>query len=79
VHRSRRPALAAGFGAMLVLQIFSTVEAYRIQSTVSEQHLEIYKRYTERDEALSHLRRNVLLDPTGPATSSEHAPRIASR
>jgi len=61
VHRSRRTALAAGFGAVLVLQVFSTVEAYRIQSAVSEQHLEIYRRYTERDEALSHLRRNVLL------------------
>jgi len=46
---------------MVLLLIFSTVEAYRIQDAVSERHLDVYRHYMEREEALSRLRRNVLL------------------
>ncbi|HKA00391.1 MAG TPA: sensor histidine kinase, partial [Candidatus Solibacter sp.] len=36
-------------------------EAYRIQSAVSKQHLEIYRHFVEQEEALSDLRRNLWL------------------
>lgn len=41
--------------------MFSTFEAYRIQVNVSQQHLEIYRRYVEEDAALRALRTNVWL------------------
>ncbi|MFB3829149.1 MAG: sensor histidine kinase [Bryobacteraceae bacterium] len=58
---SRRLALCGGFGVILVLLVLSTVEAYRIQEAAGEYHAEIYRNYIDRDEALSRLRRNVLL------------------
>ncbi len=64
IRQGRRAVLRAGFAVVLGLLVFSTVEAYRIQSTVTEQHLEIYRDYINHDEALSRLRRHVLLGST---------------
>lgn len=61
VQPSRRAVLRTAFGAMVLLLIFSTLEAYRIQDAISERHLDIYRHYMEREDALSRLRRNVLL------------------
>ncbi len=58
---SRRLALCAGFGTILALLVFSTIEAYRIQEAAGESHAGIYRSYIERDESLSRLRRNALL------------------
>jgi signal transduction histidine kinase len=64
VWKSRRAVLRAGFGCILALLVFSTIEAYRIQGSVSEQRLEVYRRHAEREEALVQLRRNVMLAST---------------
>ena len=64
IRQGRRAVLRAGFAVVIALLVFSTVEAYRIQSTVTEQHLDIYRDYVTHDEALSRLRRNVLLGST---------------
>ena len=58
---SKRTALRAGYGAVIGLLIVSAVEAYRIQSSVSQQHLEIYRHFVQQDEALTLLRRNLWL------------------
>ncbi|HWQ56708.1 MAG TPA: sensor histidine kinase [Bryobacteraceae bacterium] len=62
--RGRRAVLRAGFGCVLALLVFSTVEAYRIQGSVSDRHAEVYRRYLDQDGALSQLRRNILLGST---------------
>ena len=46
---------------MIAVLVLSTVEAYRIQVSVSRQHLEIYRHFVEQEEALSTLRRNLWL------------------
>ena len=38
---SKRTVLRAGYGAVIAVLVLSTVEAYRIQVSVSRQHLEI--------------------------------------
>ena len=58
---SKRTALRAGYGAVIGVLILSAVEAYRIQVSVSQQHLEIYRHFVEQDEALTTLRRNLWL------------------
>src|SRR6266540_2235871 len=58
---SKRAALRAGYGAVIAVLVLSAVEAYRIQVSVSQQHLEIYRRFVEQEEALSTLRRNLWL------------------
>ena len=58
---SKRAVLRAGYGAVIAVLVLSTVEAYRIQVSVSRQHLEIYRHFVEQDEALSTLRRNLWL------------------
>jgi len=58
---SKRTVLRAGYGAVIAVLVFSAFEAYRIQVSVSRQHLEIYRHYVEQDEALSTLRRNLWL------------------
>jgi signal transduction histidine kinase len=58
---SKRTALRAGYGAVIGVLILSAVEAYRIQISVSKQHLEIYRHFVEQDEALTTLRRNLWL------------------
>jgi signal transduction histidine kinase len=56
---SRRGALRAGYGAVLAVLIVSAGEAYRIQASLSRQHLEIYRHYVDEDAALAELRRNL--------------------
>jgi signal transduction histidine kinase len=58
--KNRRTVLRAGFGCIIALLVFSTMEAFRIQSNVSEHHVESYQRYLDEDEALSQLRRNAV-------------------
>jgi len=58
---SKRTALRAGYGAVIVVLVLSAVEAYHIQTTVSQQHLEIYRHFVEQDDALTLLRRNLWL------------------
>jgi signal transduction histidine kinase len=61
---SRRAALRAGYAAVIAVLVFAAVEAYRIQSSVSEQHLEIYRHYVEQDATVAILRRNLWLAGT---------------
>jgi signal transduction histidine kinase len=49
---------------VIALLVLSAVEAYRIQMSVSDQHLEIYRHYVEQDAALATLRRNLWLAGT---------------
>ncbi|HTP35767.1 MAG TPA: sensor histidine kinase [Candidatus Acidoferrales bacterium] len=58
---SKRTVLRAGYGAVIVVLVLSAVEAYHIQTTVSQQHLEIYRHFVEQDDALTLLRRNLWL------------------
>ena len=58
---SKRAVLRAGYGAVIAVLVLSTVEAYRIQVSVSRQHLEIYRHFVEQEEALTTLRRNLWL------------------
>lgn len=58
---SKRSVLRAGYGAVIAVLVLSTVEAYRIQVSISRQHLEIYRHFVEQEEALSTLRRNLWL------------------
>ncbi len=51
--------LRTGYGAVIVLLVLSAVEAYRIQVSVSQQHLDIYRHYVEQEAALAALRRNL--------------------
>lgn len=61
---SKRAVLRAGYGAVIALLVLSAVEAYRIQMSVSEQHVEIYRHYVDQDAALAILRRNLWLAGT---------------
>jgi signal transduction histidine kinase len=56
---SKRAVLRTGYGAVIVLLVLSAVEAYRIQVSVSQQHLDIYRHYVEQEAALAALRRNL--------------------
>jgi signal transduction histidine kinase len=58
---SQRTVLRAGYGSVIALLLFASVEAYRIQNTVSEQHVEIYRRYVQQDAAVAQLRRTIWL------------------
>ena len=58
---SKRAVLRTGYGAVIGVLILSAVEAYRIQTSVSEQHLGIYRRFIEQDGYLATLRRNLWL------------------
>jgi len=41
--------------------VLSAAEAYRIQSSVSREHLEIYRGYVAQEQILTVLRRNLWL------------------
>jgi signal transduction histidine kinase len=58
---SKRAVLSAGFGAMIVVLALSAGEAYHIQTSLSLQNLEIYRRYVAQDSAVATLRRNSWL------------------
>jgi len=66
----KRPALIAvsgrvvlrwGYAAVIGLLVFASLQAYRIQVNVSEQHVDIYRQYALEDKAISSLRRDVWL------------------
>ena len=61
---SKRAVLRAGYGAVIAVLVFAAVEAYHIQSSVSEQHLEIYRHYVDQDATVATLRRNLWLAGT---------------
>ena len=56
---SKRAVLRIGYAAVLAVLVFAAVEAYRIQSSVSEQSVEIYRHYVDQDAAVATLRRNL--------------------
>jgi signal transduction histidine kinase len=81
---SKRAVLRAGYGAVIAVLVFAAYEAYRIQVSVSEQHLEIYRRYVEQDTAVAALRRNLWLAGTDVRdffieTTPEHAGMLRSQ
>jgi signal transduction histidine kinase len=53
--------LRAGYGAVIAVLVLSAVEAYHIQTSVSVQHLEIYRRYVDQETSIATLRRNLWL------------------
>jgi signal transduction histidine kinase len=61
MRASKRAVLRAGYGAVMVVLGLSAIEAYRIQISVSEQHLDIYRRYAAEEAEVSTLRRNLWL------------------
>jgi hypothetical protein len=61
VKFSKRAVLRAGFAAVIGVLVLSALEAYRIQSSVSRQHLEIYRHYVDQEATLATLRRNLWL------------------
>lgn len=58
---SKRAVLRAGYGIVIGVLVLSAAEAYRIQASVSQEQLQIYRRYVDEEEALSILRRNLWL------------------
>ena len=58
---SSSTVLRFGYAAVIAILVFSTIQAYRIQGIVSEQHVGIYRQYVKQDEALSQLRRSIWL------------------
>ena len=58
---SKRAVIRAGYGAVIAVLVLSAAEAYRIQVSVSEQHLETYRRNVDQDKAFQTLRLNLWL------------------
>jgi signal transduction histidine kinase len=58
---SKRAVIRTGYGVVIAVLILSAVEAYRIQVSVSEQQVEIYRRYVDEDSTIATLRRNLWL------------------
>jgi signal transduction histidine kinase len=58
---SKRGVLRAGYGAVIAVLVLSAAEAYRIQSSVSQQHLVIYRNYVDLEDTLATLRRSLWL------------------
>src|SRR5689334_11607249 len=56
---SKKTALRVGYGCVIALLLFSSIEAYRIQNTVSARHVEIYRHYVQQDAAAAQLRRTI--------------------
>jgi signal transduction histidine kinase len=56
---SKRGGLRAGYGAVIAVLVVSVVQAYRIQTSISTQQLEIYRRYVEQETACTTLRRDL--------------------
>jgi signal transduction histidine kinase len=81
---SKRAVLRAGYGTVIAVLVLSAAEAYRIQVSISQQQLEIYRRYVDEEEALSVLRRNLWLAGNGVrdffiSTTPEQAARLRSQ
>jgi signal transduction histidine kinase len=80
----RKAALQVGYGFIIALLIFASAQAYRILTTVSERHLETYRRHVRHDEVITDLRRTIWL--AGNATReffidprAEHAVELRKR
>lgn len=58
---SKRASLRAGYAAVIAVLVLSAVEAYRIQTSISAQQLEIYRHYVDRETSLATVRRNLWL------------------
>ena len=58
---SSSTVLRIGYAVVIAILVFSTIQAYRIQEIVSEQHIGIYRQYVKQDEAISQLRRSISL------------------
>lgn len=56
---SQRAVLRTGYGAVIAVLVFSAVEAWRIQNSLSAQNLIIYRHYADQDKALRVLRLNL--------------------
>jgi hypothetical protein len=76
---SKRAGLRAGYDAVMVVLGLSAIEAYRIQISVSEQHLDIYRRYAAEEAELSTLRRNLWLAGNNIRDFFIHSPVGASK
>ncbi len=81
---SKRTALVCGYGTAIGLLVFSAVQAFQIQDTLSEQHGAIYRAYVDQEEALSRLRRNVSFAANRArdfflSTTIEHADALKSQ
>jgi signal transduction histidine kinase len=62
VPRSRTSlALVTAYAINIALLVFSLVEAYRVQSAVSEQNVESYRLYVRQDAAVVEIRRTLWL------------------
>jgi signal transduction histidine kinase len=59
VKLSQRAVLRTGYGAVIAVLVLSAGEAYRIQNSISEQSLVIYRDYVDQDKALRVLRFNM--------------------
>jgi signal transduction histidine kinase len=44
---------------MILVLVLSACEAYRVQASLSRQHMDIYRHYVDQDAAISTLRRNL--------------------
>ena len=57
-------ALGAGYAVVLSLLVCSTVEAYRLQQTISRRETTVYQAHIVRENALSGLRDEMWLGAT---------------
>jgi signal transduction histidine kinase len=57
----RTAVLRGGYAAVILVLVLCAVEAYRIQASLSRQHLQIYRHFVEQDNAIATLRRNLWL------------------
>lgn len=61
---SRGSVLRVGYVTVLALMVFLSVQAYRIQDTLSALHVDVYRNYNEHEEAIAELRRTMWLATT---------------
>jgi signal transduction histidine kinase len=79
-------ALAAGYGAILFLLVFSGIEAYKLQGARSDMQLRTYQRYLHLERNLSELKRCIWLGggyareyflATGPARERHYVGQVS--
>jgi len=61
LQQRARHVLRTGFGTVTALLILSTVTAYQIQRSMSNEAVEIYHRHVKQDDVLYKLRRSLWL------------------
>jgi signal transduction histidine kinase len=64
VARSRKRVLLYGYAALIALLVFASFEAYRIQESASTHHIDLVRRYSQQDEAMSALRNAIFVAGT---------------